>query len=87
MKKVFIFGLLIGILLGTGLVYAATYLYDAEEVSYTPEDASWKVSTVDAALNDIKAKSGSALTNLKNTNIAKAVSANGGTLTDVIKKT
>ncbi|MBP3766137.1 MAG: hypothetical protein J6G98_03045 [Bacilli bacterium] len=72
MKK-FILGILVGLLVGTGLVYAATIFYDAEEVSYTPSDTSWKVSTVDQALNDIKAKSGSALTNLKNTNITKAV--------------
>ena len=85
MKKI-ILGIIIGFFLSSSLIYAATYLYDAEEVSYTPSDTSWKVSTVDAALNDIKAKSGSALTNLKNTNIAKAVSANGSTLTDVITK-
>ena len=63
---------------------ATTYYYSSNEVSYTPSDTSWNVSNVKAAIDDLKSTSGNALTNLKNTNIAKAVNANGSTLTSVI---
>ena len=77
MKK-FILGIIIG-----GIIFG-TSIYAANEVSYTPSDTSWNVSTVKAALDNLKSTSGSALTNLKNTDIAKAVSANGDTLNSVI---
>ena len=84
MKK-FILGIIVGgIIFGTSIYAATTYYYAATEVSYTPGDTTWNVSTVKAALDDLKSTSGTALTDLKNTNIAKAVSANGSTLSSVI---
>ena len=85
MKKVGL-GIIIGIIIGSGAVYAATSLYNSTEVDYTPTDTSWNVSNVGAALDDLKASSGNALANLKNTAIAKAVGADGNTLTSVINK-
>lgn len=51
MKKI-IFGIIIGIMLGSGIVYAAT-LYKANDISYTPSDESWEVSNVNDALNSL----------------------------------
>ena len=85
MKKGFALGIIVGgLIFGTSIFAATTYYYSANEVSYTPLDTSWKVSTVKSALDDLKSTSGTALTDLKNTNIAKAVSANGSTLSSVI---
>ena len=50
MKKI-IYGIIIGIVLCSGIVYAASYL--ASDISYTPSDTSWKVSNVNDALNDL----------------------------------
>ena len=85
--KQFILGIIVGgIIFGTSIYAATTYYYAANEVSYTPSDSTWNVTTVKAALDNLKSTSGSALTNLKNTDIAKAVSANGSTLSSVITK-
>lgn len=84
MKK-YIFGIIIGgIIFGTGVFAATTYLYSSDEVSYTPSDNEWNVNNVESALDSLRTQSGNALTNLKNTNIAKAVNANGDTLSSVI---
>ena len=42
---------MIGILLSGGIVYATNYL--AKDVSYQPSDASWEVSNVNDALDDL----------------------------------
>ena len=85
MKKEFFLGLLIGgIIFGTSVYAATSYLYSSNEVSYTPSDSSWNVGNVKEAIDSLKSTSGAALTDLKNTNIAKAVSANGSTLSSVI---
>ena len=55
MKKIIknnIFGFLIGIILYSGVVYAAN-LYKAVDVKYDPTDTSWEVSNVNDALNDL----------------------------------
>ena len=49
MKKMLL-GIMIGILLCSGIVYAAT-LYKASDVSYQPSDASWEVNNVNEAIN------------------------------------
>ena len=55
MKKIFdkktIFSFVLGIILCSGIVYAASYL--ASDVAYEPEDTSWEVSNVNEALNDL----------------------------------
>ena len=48
-----IFLVIITMILSVGTTVCATVLYEANQVSYTPEDSSWDVSTVDAALNDL----------------------------------
>jgi len=53
MKKILI-GFILGIILGSGIVYAAT-LYKATDVSYEPSDASWEVDNVNEAINDLHA--------------------------------
>ena len=84
MKK-FILGIIVGgIIFGTSIYAATTYYYAANEVSYIPSDSTWNVTTVKAALDNLKSTSGTALTDLKNTSIAKAVSANGDSLSSVI---
>ena len=83
MKK-YIIGLVTGLLISGTVVYAANYLYSSNEVSYTPGDSNWNVGNVKEALDNLKSTSGTALTDLKNTSIAKAVSANGSTLSSVI---
>ena len=84
MKK-FIFGMIVGgIIFGTSVYAATSYLYQAKEVSYTPSDFSWNVGNVKEAIDSLKSTSGAALTDLKNTNIAKAVNANGDSLSSVI---
>lgn len=52
MKK-FILGIIIGLFISSGVVFAANYLYKADEVSYTPKDTSWNVDSVDKAINDL----------------------------------
>ena len=37
-------------------MFAANYLYKADEVSYTPKDTSWNVDSVDKAINDLYGK-------------------------------
>ena len=84
MKK-FILGIIVGgIIFGTSIYAATTYYYAANEVSYIPSDSTWNVTTVKAALDNLKSTSGTALTDLKNISIAKAVSANGDSLSSVI---
>ena len=83
MKK-FLLGILLGIIISYSVVYAASTLYNSNEVSYTPSDSSWSVGNVKEAIDNLKSTSGNALSNLKNTNIAKAVSANGNSLSSVI---
>ena len=88
MKK-YIFGLITGLLIAGSAVYAANYLYKADEVSYDPKDTNWNVDNVDSAIKELYNKisdANSALLALKNTNIAKAVGANGDTFTSVINK-
>ena len=85
MKKSFILGIMVGgIIFGTSVFAISNYLYKANEVSYTPGDSSWNVGNVKEAIDNLKSTSGTALTDLKNTNIAKAVSANGSSLSSVI---
>ncbi|MBP3766603.1 MAG: hypothetical protein J6G98_05425, partial [Bacilli bacterium] len=84
MRK-YLIGLFTGVLIISSVVYASS-LFNSTEVDYTPTDTSWNVSNVGAALDDLKASSGNALANLKNTAIAKAVGADGNTLTSVINK-
>jgi len=48
-----IFLVIITMVLSVGTTVCATVLYEANQVSYTPEDSNWDVSTVDAALNDL----------------------------------
>ena len=50
MKKMLI-GFILGGLLFGSMVYAASY--NANDISYTPTDASWEVSNVNEALNDL----------------------------------
>ena len=50
MKKL-ITGFILGIITCSGIVYAANYL--ASDISYEPTDASWEVSNVNDALNDL----------------------------------
>ena len=50
MKK-FILGAIVGILLCSGIVYAASYY--AKDVQYEPKDTSWEVSNVNEALNSL----------------------------------
>ena len=50
MKKI-IFGIITGIILCGGLVYAANSL--AKDVTYKPDDETWNVSNVEEALNDL----------------------------------
>ena len=84
MKK-YLIGFIIGVLVFGTSVYAVTsYIYSSNEVSYTPGDSNWNVGNVKEALDNLKSTSGTALTDLKNTSIAKAVSANGSTLSSVI---
>lgn len=49
LKKV-AYGIILGILLGSGLVYAVNYV--ANDISYTP-DSSWEVNNVNDALDDL----------------------------------
>ncbi len=84
MKK-FILGIIIGGIIFGSSVYAVTsYLYSSNEVSYTPSDSSWNVGNVKEAIDNLRSTSGTALTDLKNTSIAKAVNANGNSLSSVI---
>ena len=50
MKK-FILGAIVGILLCSGIVYAASYY--AKDVQYEPKDTSWEVSNVNEAINSL----------------------------------
>ena len=52
MKKVII-GIIIGIVICTGTVLGTNYLYQASEVSYTPEDSEFDVDNVEGAINDL----------------------------------
>lgn len=52
MKKLIIGFILGGIIFGGIGIYAST-LYKASDVSYAPTDASWEVSNVNDALNDL----------------------------------
>ena len=54
MKKIIknnLFGFILGILVCSGIVYAASYY--AKDVTYNPTDASWEVSNVNDALDDL----------------------------------
>lgn len=88
MKKT-IFGFVLGILVSGSVVFAANYLYQADEVSYTPDNNEWDVDNVDDALRDLYTRvsdSNGALTSLKNTAIAKAVGADGNDFASVINQ-
>ena len=88
MKKL-VLGIIIGIIIYAKAVYASNYLYQADEVSYEPTDTNWNVNNVDSAIKELYNKindANSALLTLKNTNIAKAVGANGDTFSSVINK-
>ena len=88
MKK-FILGIIVGLLISGTIVFAANYLYKADEVSYTPSNTNWEVDNVDSAINELYSMindANSALLSLKNTDIAKAVGANGDTFSSVINK-
>jgi len=50
MKKI-IFGIITGMILCSGLVYAASYL--ADDVTYKPDDETWNVSNVKDALDEL----------------------------------
>ena len=84
MKKFILWIIIGGIIFGSSVYAVTNYLYSSNEVSYTPSDSSWNVGNVKEALDNLKSTSGTALTDLKNTSIAKAVSANGSTLSSVI---
>ena len=46
-----LFGFILGIIICSGIVYAANYY--ATDISYKPTDASWEVNNVNDALNDL----------------------------------
>jgi len=48
-----VFLVIITILLTFGTTVGAVVLYEANQVSYTPQDSSWDVDTVEKALNDL----------------------------------
>ena len=50
--KSLIIGIFIGVLISSGVVYAAT-LIDSKDVTYTPNDSNWKVSDVKSALDEL----------------------------------
>ena len=53
MKK-FILGIIIGgIIFGTSVYALTSYLYSANEVSYSPSDSDWNVDSVDKAIDDL----------------------------------
>ena len=54
MKK-YVFGLLTGLLISGGVVYAAT-LIDSKDVTYTPSDNEFDASNVETALNELYEK-------------------------------
>ncbi len=46
-----------GIIIGGSSVYAVSnYIYSSDEVSYTPSDQTWNVSSVSKALDDLREK-------------------------------
>ena len=53
MKKNILF-LVIGIILGLSFAVGAVYLYNAKDIEFTPNDASWNVDNMQDAINDIK---------------------------------
>ena len=59
MKKIniksFIIGIFIGVLISSGVVYAAT-LIDSKDVTYTPSDNEFDASNVETALNELYTK-------------------------------
>ncbi|MBR1718086.1 MAG: hypothetical protein IJ715_02305, partial [Bacilli bacterium] len=61
MKK-YIVGLLVGILLSGTVVFAANYLYHANEVSYTSNNKNWDVDNVKDALDELYSKIDSGVT-------------------------
>lgn len=86
MKK-FILGIIVGgIIFGTSVFALSNYLYKADEVSYNPKDNTWNVDNVKGAIDELYSINASTLNSLKNTNIAKAVNANGDTFSSVISK-
>ena len=50
MKK-FALGIVVGLFLSGSVL--ASYLYKADEVSYTPKDNNWDVNNVEGAINDL----------------------------------
>ena len=50
--KSLVLGLLIGVIMTSGIVYAAT-LIDSSAVSYSPDDETWNVDNVETALDDL----------------------------------
>ena len=53
MKKNILF-LVIGLILGLSIAAGATILYNAKDIEFTPNDASWNVDNMQDAINDIK---------------------------------
>ena len=51
--SIFVVGILTGLLIFGGIVYAAT-LYKATDISYEPTDESWGVNNVSEAMDDLK---------------------------------
>jgi len=78
MKKILksrVFLVIITIILTLGTTVGAAVLYEANQVSYTPQDSSWNVSTVEGALNNLYSKFSTInteYTNFKST-IAQAI--------------
>ena len=64
MKKIniksLIIGIFIGVLISSGIVYAGTYLYQANEIGYTTSKNT-SVTNVNEAINDLYDKAGNTL--------------------------
>ena len=52
MKKIILTAIISGLICGSIGVFAGSY--NAKQISFTPEDNTWKVNTVGSALDDIK---------------------------------
>ena len=82
MRK-YIVGLLVVILLSGTVVYAANYLYHANEVSYTSNNKNWDVDNVKDALDELYAKKAvikelkAEIADVKNMNVMNKLSYQG----------
>ena len=78
MKKVFILGIIIGgIIFGTSVYALTSYLYSANEVSYSPSDNSWNVDNVESAIDDLYSK---AKTYMPIPTATKSITSNGNNI-------